>query len=627
MKLFRNENGAPRWHLVYFALAGFDLLTIVICLMLSHNLMSMYSHSVETNRVWANRIEKISQLGYIAQEVNAPGNNVFDTHDVTSERKSRDEASRLFGVRISEIRSELGSDATDSERQRIMRELDQTQLALGEMSTEADQIFRHLEASNRIAAGSKMASMDRAFARVNRSVSDTARVVESIQAARLDAQIASAKRLQWLEWVIGCFVVMMVTGVALYGHFLSRLMQRQADALKASEDSDRSNQAKSAFLANMSHEIRTPLNGILGMAQVISMNRLSAAQRTRLNVIQNSGSALLVILNDILDLAKIQSGKFELDNGPFNSIELATVVADAFRGAADNRGIELVVEIDDGVPVDWIGDAHRLRQVLSNLLGNAIKFTHEGSVRIEVTGNDGGPVFSVRDTGIGIGEEHLPSLFDRFAQINGADTHKYGGTGLGLSICRELIDLMGGTIEVSSEIGVGSCFTLAIPLEAGEEPLSVEARRPVTSVEPLTPPPGLRILVAEDNPINVLVLRSLLDSLNADLTVASNGRDALEAVSHEAFDIILMDIQMPEMNGVEATRAIREFELACGRAPIPIIALTANVMDHQMADYLAAGMNDCVAKPLDFTTLFNVMEGALSVDRNEDADVPVAISA
>ena len=451
--------------------------------------------------------------------------------------------------------------------------------------------------------------------------------MQTIQSGRLDTQIANAKRLQWLELVIGVLVVLMVTGVTLYGHFLARLMQRQANALKASENAERASQAKSVFLANMSHEIRTPLNGILGMAQVVSMNELSVAQRSRVDVIRSSGGALLAILNDILDLAKIQAGKFDLSLAPFNSAELATVVADAFRGAADTQGIDLIVEVEDGVAGDWIGDSHRLRQVLSNLVGNAIKFTSVGAVRIEVAGTAAGPVFRVRDSGIGISPEQLSSLFEQFIQLDGDTTRKYGGTGLGLSISREIVDLMGGTITVQSEANVGSCFTVTIPLDPGQPAASERTGSPATASDLAVPAPGLRILAAEDNPTNVLVLRAFLASLNADVTVVSTGIEAVDAVRRQAFDIILMDVQMPEMNGVDATRAIRALEGADGRVPTPIIALTANVMSHQTADYYAAGMNDCVAKPIDVTVLFTVMDRVLNGSPDVGADTPVAIPA
>ena len=627
MKLFRNKDGAPRWHLVYFALAAFDLLTILISLTLSHNLMTMYARSVDSNRIWADRIGLISQLGDAAQAVNAPGNNVFDTHDVAAERVHRDDAVLLFGSRIAEIQSELGNGASADERLQMSRMLGVTQVAMDDMVAEADQIFRFLEAGNPRAAAAEMASMDRAYARVTRSVSDTVRVVQSIQSGRLDAQIANARRLQWIELLVSCLVVLMVVGVTLYGHFLSRLMQRQADALKKSENAERASQAKSMFLANMSHEIRTPLNGILGMAQVVSMNELSAAQRSRVDVIQSSGTALLAILNDVLDLAKIQAGKFDLNVAPFNSIELATVVTDAFRGAADMRGIDLIVDVEVDAPGDWIGDSHRLRQVLSNLVGNAIKFTSVGAVRIEVAGTAAGPVFRVRDTGAGIAPEQLVSLFDQFTQGDGDTSRQYGGTGLGLSISREIVDLMGGAIKVQSEVGVGSCFTVTIPLDAGQPAPSAHMFSPAPCNDLPASTQGLRILAAEDNSTNVLVLRAFLASLNADVTVVSNGREAVEAFRRQSFDIVLMDVQMPEMNGVDATRAIRELEHADARAPTPIIALTANVMSHQTADYLAAGMNDYVAKPIDLTSLFKVIDKALNSDPDAVAEHPVAIQA
>jgi signal transduction histidine kinase/NO-binding membrane sensor protein with MHYT domain len=399
-------------------------------------------------------------------------------------------------------------------------------------------------------------------------------------------------------------------GMVLSINDITELKNAATELMKSRDQAESANQAKSDFLANMSHEIRTPLNGILGMAQVMMSDRLSKTQRSRVSIIRESGDALLKILNDILDLSKVQSGKLDLNVAPFDIGDLALTIVHAFQGAAAVKGVELVADIDQAIPKIWLGDELRLRQVLSNLIGNAIKFTASGSVRLETEGDETGLRFRVRDTGIGIDEKHHRSLFDKFSQADASTSRRYGGTGLGLAISRDLVEQMGGRIDVSSQPGIGSCFTVTLPLTAGA--IDSNTDQPTApDQQPAAPSAELRILAAEDNPTNQLVLRSLLAPLGVELTLVANGREAVDAFCNQRFDIILMDIQMPEMNGVEATSTIRRFEERQGRHRTPIVALTANVMPHQIDDYLLAGMDGVVGKPIDLTDLYSKIEQAL----------------
>ena len=375
-------------------------------------------------------------------------------------------------------------------------------------------------------------------------------------------------------------------------------------------------QDRSEFLAVMSHEIRTPMNGVLGMAEAISRTPLSAEQRKMLSVLTTSGDTLLSLLNDVLDFSKIESGRFEVDCAPFDLKSLLGDVTALFSAEAAKNGVALELAAPDVVPL-LEGDPSRLRQILHNLLSNAIKFTHAGAISVaaELQPDDEGAsrlTIQIADTGIGISPETQGRLFQKFVQGDASTTRKYGGTGLGLAISRELARLMGGDITVRSVLGEGSVFTLVLPLaHAAAQPLP----EPVASGEESpVEARALRLLAAEDNPNNRQVLRIILDMLGAEVTFAENGAEAVEAWAVSDYDAILMDIQMPVLDGMEASREIRRRERAAGSGPIPIIAVTANAMPHHVKECLAAGMDAHVPKPIRagelFETLSRLLESA-----------------
>ena len=388
------------------------------------------------------------------------------------------------------------------------------------------------------------------------------------------------------------------------------LDRTMSELVRARDQADAASIAKSQFLANMSHEIRTPLNGILGMAQVMAREDLSRAQSDRLNVIRDSGQTLLAVLNDVLDISKIEAGRMEIDNHEFDLDEAMDAACAAFSSLAAQKDVDLKVVIDPQAQAVWWGDGGRLRQVIANLVSNAVKFTADGDVVVEVSPCAFGLKFTVRDSGIGIPAERLADLFQKFSQVDASTTRRFGGTGLGLAISRELVELMGGRMTVTSEPGQGSTFTFDLPLERRGErraPVRAAEAAPKDSHGPIA-----RILAAEDNATNQLILKSLLEPMGVDLTVVANGREAVDAFRSGDFDLILMDVQMPEMNGVEAAQAIRALERQGARAAIPILALSANVMSHQVTEYLAAGMTGFVPKPIEAGKLFAAIEEALS---------------
>jgi signal transduction histidine kinase/CheY-like chemotaxis protein len=401
-------------------------------------------------------------------------------------------------------------------------------------------------------------------------------------------------------------------GAGLYLLHVLRAVRRRDEAARetaeALQHAEQASAAKSTFLATMSHEIRTPLNGVLGMAQAMERDRLSATQRKRLGVIRQSGSVLLTLLNDLLDISKVESGRLELEDGLLDLQEMADQARDAFAALAANKGVGLAVEVSPDAAGVWRTDPTRVRQILYNLLSNAVKFTERGSVTATLDLDAEGRLrIQVRDTGVGIPAADLPSLFGRFVQGDASVTRRFGGSGLGLAISRELARLMGGDLTAESTAGVGSTFTAVLPLTRGVRPQAREDERH----EPIDVS-GLRAVVAEDNETNRLVIATILDQLGMVARLAVDGSEALEAWRTEAWDLVLMDIQMPVMDGVEATRRIREIERDERRPHTPIVALTANAMSHHLAEYAAAGFDAVATKPIQIAALLAAIQTAMA---------------
>jgi len=486
------------------------------------------------------------------------------------------------------------------------------------------QAFRKLDAWRRLDKLDADRAHSRSVAEMS-SALDTELRAKRDESRRLTEEVRLSRSLARASVVIALLLGVLVAGGVAWAVHQRRVSRRFKDAQERAEAASK---AKSAFLAVMSHELRTPLNGMLGLAQALRAGQLSHEQREQVDLIMDSGDTLLVLLNDILDLSKIEAGKLEIAPTVGDIVQTCARLVGGYQPTAREKGVGLTFKLESEAPGPLMFDGVRVRQCLTNLVSNALKFTTHGKVEVALAcyPDDNGRVrvrLRVSDSGIGMNEATVGKLFRPFTQADASTTRNFGGTGLGLNITRRLVEMMRGEISVESEEGMGSVFTIEMlvdPAEPSELPVREEdAGEDDTGFVALQ---GRRVLVVDDHPVNRRVIRLFLEPFECELVEAENGQQALDALEAQPVDVVLMDVNMPVMDGLEATRRLRRDPRF---ARLPVIALTADVMSAQIKTCLEAGCDAHVAKPIDLRNLLSAMDRCLA--RSVARDLAAGLSA
>lgn len=622
----------PRWHLVYYLLAAFDIVAISFSIFLNHLIMQEFSHSIDINRQWSDRLGAYTELGIRATNLNGPGNDVFNTGDTIGERQrmntyftdTQNSIQKATELSVSDTGLHIPEDIPVS--------LTLFQEEIISLADQARHVFDALEQQDNQTAGEHMARMDNHFSNAFVHVARLQTIANSEQTRLLNIDQEKAKYFQRYELVVAACIAIMVLAVTIYGHFLAQRLRRdqkiKRELLAQTQSNEKTiqqqlhqleeaSQAKDDFLANISHEIRTPMNGVIGAAELMKDVIETKEQKEYTNVIHQSASSLLLLINDLLDLSKIESGQLDIANESFDLEQLLKETTHLLQERARQKKLSLQLNFDEKLTSWFLGDANRIRQILINLVGNAIKFTDHGEVLVScsVKGTVSGSshiVIGVSDTGIGIKPEHQENLFSRFTQADSSITRRFGGTGLGLSISRQLAVLMDGDLEMTSTFGKGSSFELILDLPRSERPKIKKTD------DNFVRNYNAFVLLVEDNSVNQLVISGLLKRLGIVVDIANDGVEALEKCEINTYDLIFMDMQMPNMDGVTATKEIRKMQPPS--SDTIIIAMTANASAQDRELCFGSGMNYFISKPVEMKMLIDTLDDAIPSPASSSAE-------
>jgi signal transduction histidine kinase/CheY-like chemotaxis protein len=597
---------------VFFAMIVLTIVALVSTAISHQRTTETMMEIANSNRMWNDHLDLLFRLEVRAGGVNAPGNNVFDSRDVSLERSRFRELQAQFDLDLTHLQQAVAISAPNRDMSADQEALKAVEKIEGQMAMSTEMIFQQFESGDLAGSARTMAEMDKHYADLRAQLQQIRLKWTHVKRGYADQQMAVIDTLKNVNAAVMVVNLLFILGLIFSGYrIFQRVRESEHALIEARNGAIHAGQVKARFIANISHEIRTPMNGIIGMARLLSDERLRPEAAHYVETIKICGTTLLGLINDVLLFSKMESEQVSLDIRPFDVQKAVKDVSELLSVAAREKGLSLTCRLDESLPRYLMGDDMRFRQVVTNLVNNAIKFTDRGSVIVEgaataIEGNLYDVHLAVRDSGIGIPREAQGKLFQAFYQVRDQRAlAPVEGTGLGLAICKAICTAMGGRIGVQSEIGRGTTFTVDFRA-GGVEGLPAVSQEVSSQIEAgLGGRLPLRILLVEDNPTNQLVTVEFLAKFGYGADLAANGQKALEMVDQRQYDLIFMDCRMPIMDGFESTKRIRQ--VSPGPHRPAIIALTASAFEDDYAMCLAAGMDDVLAKPLDLHMLQQVL--------------------